>query len=412
MRIALVGMLAGMLIFAPLPAEAETLTLEDVLRLVEERSPSLRAADARAREADGLREQAGAFPNPELSFEAENFGGTGETREFDAAEKTLRLSEPIEIGKRSPRKKGAAAGAKIASFLRERTRLEIRREATVRFAEVLAAQERTTLAEEAAETAANIHRAVASRVAAGRDSPVEENRARAELASAGLVMERARGDLDARRRFLAALWGGTDPAVPVTEDSPAGTPNEVPSLDVLIEALSGSPEASRLDEEVRLAEASLSAERWGRVPDLFVEGGVRESEADDRRTYVGAIGIELPLFDRNGGNVSAAKARVAAAEADRDAALASLRADLASLHAALLSARRALLVIEAEVLPAAKAAFDAVAEGYAAGKFGYLDLQDARRTFVAARAELVAARLEYRAAAADVDRMLGRSWKD
>ncbi|RPJ40649.1 MAG: TolC family protein, partial [Candidatus Latescibacterota bacterium] len=158
MRIVTIGMFVGALALghgfaeAAPPALAAPLTLAEVLRLVEERSPALRAAAARAEGAEGLREQAGAFPNPELALEAENFGGAGEAREFDAAETTLRLTQEVEIGKRGPRMLEARAASSIAALGAGAVRLDLRREAAVRFAELLAAEERALLAREGAET--------------------------------------------------------------------------------------------------------------------------------------------------------------------------------------------------------------------------------------------------------------------
>ena len=65
-------------------ASPKALELEDALRLVLDGNPQLHAAHFGVQAADGRLLQAEAIPNPTLSVEVEDFGGSGEKRGFDA----------------------------------------------------------------------------------------------------------------------------------------------------------------------------------------------------------------------------------------------------------------------------------------------------------------------------------------
>ena len=64
--------------FAQEIASEKVLELEDALLLALERNPQLRAAHIGVQAAEGLLLQAGTLPNPTLSAEVEDFGGSGE----------------------------------------------------------------------------------------------------------------------------------------------------------------------------------------------------------------------------------------------------------------------------------------------------------------------------------------------
>jgi cobalt-zinc-cadmium efflux system outer membrane protein len=64
-------------------------------------------------------------------------------------------------------------------------------------------------------------------------------------------------------------------------------------------------------------------------------------------------------------------------------------------------------VLQREVLPGAKSAYDAATVGFGYGKFNFLEVLDAQRTYFAAQSQYLKALAEAHRAAADIDRVLG-----
>lgn len=84
------------------------------------------------------------------------------------------------------------------------------------------------------------------------------------------------------------------------------------------------------------------------------------------------------------------------------------------LHSEIAQARERLATIASEiqalqqdVLPGAKSAYDAATIGFENGKFNFLEVLDAQRTYFTAKAQYLKALGEAHRAAADVDRLLG-----
>lgn len=386
------------------------LTLAAALDLALARNPTLRAADLDMQAVEGMGRQARALSNPTLSAEVENFGGSEEQQGFDAAETTISLEQNIEwTGKRTGRKNAALAETKRAERDRTARRLDVIRETTERFVEVLAAQAEWALEQETRQTADAIYQAVSRRVAAGKDSPVEEAKARTELARAKLAEESAHNRLVVARRTLGALWGEETPSFGEVLGNLAAREQPIPELGGLVESMVLSPEWVRGADEIQAAEWAVQAERHSRVPDLTLAAGIRQSAAEDSLSYVATVGLNLPIFDQNSGRLQAARADLERKRVEQEAAQTALRVELTAAHELLAALQKASISIAQEALPAAEQAFEAAQTAYASGKVGYLDIQDARRLLAETRRQQIETSTEYHRAAAHVERLAGIS---
>ena len=125
------------------------LELRDALALSLLHNPRLADVAWSVRIGEARLIQAGLSPNPELEVEVEEFGGAGPRRKFSGAETTIRLSQLIELGgKRGARLRAAGAGKTLAEYDFEAERLTVLTDATIRFIDVLTAQDRLQLADE------------------------------------------------------------------------------------------------------------------------------------------------------------------------------------------------------------------------------------------------------------------------
>jgi cobalt-zinc-cadmium efflux system outer membrane protein len=350
--------------------------------------------------------QARKLPNPELEVEVEEFDRGGES--FDSAETSIALGQLIELGgKRRWRMRMAEAEGELAGWDYESKRLAVFAETTKRFTAILAAQRRLELAESAVELAEKTAHAVGERVKGGKEPPLQESKASAELELARLDSLEAESALSVKRKMLAAMWGNAAPHFQRAEGDLNGVLATVPSMEVLRTRLSENPELARWDAEMRRLDAELSSEKAERVPDLEARLGVQRFEEDGSDALAFGIGVPLPLFDRNQGNITAAQHELAKAKAQRKAAQTTLATELAEAHADLTSAHRRAMTLRSKVVPAMDEAFNAAHVGYTQGKFGFLDMLDAQRGLFEAKGELVNALADYHVALAEMQELTG-----
>jgi cobalt-zinc-cadmium efflux system outer membrane protein len=393
---------------APAPEPNGVVTLRDALAWALARNPQLGVYPYDLRAADALIVQAGLWPNPELGVTVEEFGGRGERRGFEGAETTVELAQPIELGgKRAGRTRVAALDKELVQWDYQAARLDVMRETARAFVTVLAAQERLALSERLLELSRQAQTAVAQRVKAGKDSPVDELRADVAFSETRIEQQNAEKALTAARHTLAATWGSRAPAFEKVEGDFYRTAAP-PPLAEMTAATANNPDLARWATEEDKRRAALRLERARGVPDIAVGAGVRRFEQTEDAALVFGLIVPVPLFNRNQGGILAATAELEKARRQYEAAQVRILAALSEAVSALGAAYDEVTILHHDVLPKAQRAFEAAQRGYQQGEFDYLYLLDAQRTLFQTQAQYVNSTEAYHKAQADVERLIGR----
>lgn len=374
-----------------------SLTLQQALEEAEARSPAIIAARARVEAAEARIRQAGFRSNPELSLEVENFLGTGELSGFQGTETTLAVNQRLDLGGRR-RTRVAAARADLAA---EQLRLAIARadlaqSVREQFARAVTARERLRIATENEGLARELARVTGILVEEGREPPLRAIRARSAAAQAAAELEAARAEEQASRGTLAALFGITDPPQEVVGgllDLQPATINPEQSLEVRL------AEAERLRAEAEVGREVSS----GRI-DPAIGLGVRHVRETGDIGLVGGISMPLPIFDRNQGNIAAARANVRAAEANLASVTASARVRVRNAIINVEAAEARVEALERAAVPEAAEALRLTQLSYREGRATLLELLDAQNAYRSAQTALVDAHLALALATAELGR--------
>ncbi|MBZ0273665.1 TolC family protein [bacterium] len=385
------------------------LTLSQALALALMNNPELKAFgwDVRAAEARFL--QAGVSPNPEFEAEVEEFGGAGERSGFDGAAATFSLSQALELsGKRSKRSAVAELEGKAAGWDYETKRIEVLTSVVKAFIDVLTAQEKLALTGEAVQLSERLLETVQKLHEIGKAPALEIAKARVSIASSRIEHENAARNLAATKQRLAAIWGGGASSLDKVTGDFQAVPS-IPQLADLESRIAQNPDLARFEDELRLRRAAVDLEKANRVPDLTVRGGVQRFGDADDTTFVLGIGIPLPIFDSNKGNVAAARFEERKAVENGRAATLRLRTELTDTYQRLSAAFSEINSQRADVIPQAQSAFQSAEEFYRMGRFSFLEVLDAQRTLYDARSRLVEVLSEYHQSVADIERLTGQS---
>jgi cobalt-zinc-cadmium efflux system outer membrane protein len=385
------------------------ISLKDAIAHALMKSPALRVFSLQTRIADARKLQASLRPNPEVAVELEDFAGSGALKSFDASQTTIQIGQVLELaGKREKRVAAAAAEKKLAQLDYEAKRLEVMNQVTRAFIDVLAAQEQRDLADGLVQLAQKVQEAVRQRVDAGKDSPVEQAKAEVALSSARIKLRAAQERLASARRILVASWGGEVPRF----ENAAGDLYEaqaVPGFEQLARRIPESPAIERWVANEQARKADLSLQKAKTVPDLGVGGGLRYFSEGDDTAFVLGLAIPLPVFDRNQAGVQEASLQLAQARESTRAAELDARTNLSRATERATSALAEVTALREEILPSAQNTLAATEEGYRQGKFDYLSLLDAQRTYFNAKEQYLNALTAYHNARTDIELLLGRS---
>lgn len=387
---------------AALVEPAAPLSLQQAIALALAANPELAVARREVEATQAVVQQSGARPNPELSFEVEDTRTVTRTT-------TVQINQPIELGgKRAARIDAAERERDMASVDLRARRSELRANVTAAFHAVLAAQERVKLASDTTELAHRATEAAAKRVLAGKVSPVEETKARVAEAGARLDAAQASAELRATRQSLAATWGNLTPRFGRAEAPGDGSAlAALPEPEALAARVAASPALQRAQIEVQRRTALSEGARASQVPDLTVSLGLKRDNDLGYNQVIVALAIPLPIFDTRQGALLEALRREDKSRDELVATQLRLSSEAQQARDRLEAARTEAQLLRDDVLPGAQSAYDAATKGFELGKFDFLDVLDAQRTFFAAKSQYLRALAETYRAAADIDRLLG-----
>lgn len=395
-------------IATPEPAAGGTITLKQALALALEKSPALKAysLEIRAREARAI--QAGLLPNPNIEAFLENFGGSGSVEGFKGNETTILLSQLVPLSQRiSRQRKVAGLDAGLAGWDYEAARLDVLTDTAKAYADLVTAERRLAIMEELNGLSKRVYGTVAEQANAGEISPIQEKRARVAHSQTEISLSRAKREVEAARKALAAKWGSTTADFGKAEGS-LDTLLPVPPYEDLAGYVSSNPDVARWTAEMERREAVLSLEKARAIPEPVVSGGYRRIAENDDNAFVVGLSIPLPIFDRNQGAIAEARSLVSKGEEEKREAEVNVSASLAAAYAELQSSYEAASLLKREIVPKAEEAYSSIFEGYREGKFSLLDVLDAQRTVFDTELEYVDALRSYHRAVADVERLTGR----
>jgi len=403
-------LLIGGLLVPPAFAAAEEpqgeLVLRQALALALERNPELAAFSQEIRAAEAAVIQADVLPNPKLDVLGDNLGNSRKKDEGDRSASLL-IGQLVELGgKRAARVRIAEASRDLAGWDYEAKRVEVFARVRQTFVEVLTAQSRIRLADESVRLAQSFADAVAKRVQAGKVSPVEETKARLTLSATLIEREQARRELAAARKRLAALWANPEPRFTRASGDLERVP-PLPEFETLAARVRDNPELARWSTELQRRQAGVEAERAKAVPDITVTGGVSRFSVYNDNAYIVGISIPIPVFDQNRGGILEANRRLDKAADERRAVESRLLTDLSDAYQRAAAIAAEIETLRTDLLPGSQRAFDAATQGYQLGKFGFLDVLDAQRTFFQTRTQYLRALADYQLAVSDIERLTG-----
>ena len=319
---------------APTPSAQRFLTLEELERRAIDNNPTVAQADALVRSVLGRRQQASRYPNPILGYSADDVTARNPDRSkhFLWAQQSI-----ITAGKRRHVQAAVEQERVHAEAEKDMQRQRVLNAVRVLYYEALGAarlvdirRELATIAREAVDISEELFNVGQADRPDVLEVSIEAQRTELESKKAENGYARVWAE-------LGTIVGEPDlPMAPLAGDLEA----DVPAVDeaaVRKRLLDDSPELKIARARVDHAKASLARARAERIPNFFVRGGAGYNfdKYEPTSRYIGPeffleIGVPLPIFDRNQGNISTAEAQLRLAESEVKRSELSLRQRLAA----------------------------------------------------------------------------------
>jgi len=349
-------------------AQGKLFTLDDAQHLAADSNPTLRQAEAEIRAARARTQQAGLYPNPTIGYTGDEIRGgsiSGGKQGF-FVEQSI-----VTAGKLGKSRAVLDKESRLAELEAEEQKLRVQNAVKTAFYRVLAAQELLDLRRDLSQIAIAHTQSQENLIQTGQLDESEFLETQIDTQRFHLAAFAQESTLREEWRQLAAIIGQPDlPQATVAGDLEHNWP-DINEDQVLQTIATQSPATKIADAASSRAAAEITRAKSQAVPDLQLRGGIEynnESLASIPQAIgwegIAEVAVQIPIFNRNQGNV-------AAATADLD------RAQLEKLRVALMLRQRAASTLDQystskvmatqyrdEMLPRAKKAYTLMSQKY------------------------------------------------
>ena len=370
------------------------LTLVELEQIALSNNPTLAQAAAEIRAATGRKLQSGLYPNPTVGYQGEQIRGGIQ----GGGEQGFFVSQDIVLGgKLGLNRRVLEQEKKQAEAEAEEQRLRVINGVRMFYYQALAAQEMvdlrrklSKLAEDAVQTSHQLGNV-------GQADQPDVLQAEVEGEQAELAVVAAEQNQLRAWRALTATVG--KPEMPLThlagnlEDLPEDSPDQW--LQAIVQ---DSPAVKIAELGVLKAETSLARAKREPIPDLQLRGGLqqnRELEATTNRAIglqgFAEVGVQIPIFNRNQGNVQASRAHVERAQREVQRVQLVLRERAAALLQSYMTSRSTVEQYRNRMIPRARKAYELYLKSYGGMAAAYPQVLISQRTLFQLQTDYLAA---------------------
>ncbi|HEX4004394.1 MAG TPA: TolC family protein [Candidatus Acidoferrales bacterium] len=376
-------------------APGALLTLDQLEQLAVANNPTLGEAKANVDAAAGRTRQAGLWPNPAIGYTGEEIrgGSYGGGQQGAFVEQRIVLGGKLGLDRKASGEEGQQAQEQARA-----QQLRVQNTVRIAFYELLAAQQMVDLRAKLSQLARDAVETTRQLQNVGQADQPDLLEAQVESDEADLAVTAAEHQQQSAWRMLAAIVGRPD----LPPARLAGNLEDFPQLDpnqILQTILRDSPAVKIAQLDAERAETALTRAHRETVPDLRVRAGYLdnlEQLEPGSPVAVGSeafaeVGIDLPLFNRNEGNIGAARAERERATLEVQRVSLALQQAAAPALQEYASARAVAERYKKQTLPEATRAYALYLQRYREGAAAYPQVLIAQRTVFQLQASYLSA---------------------
>jgi cobalt-zinc-cadmium efflux system outer membrane protein len=292
-----------------LPESGRPLSLSDLQEMALTRSPLVSRAAAQVDVAQGIAVQAGLCPNPHVGYQADqiewgNNGNAGQQGAF--IQQLFKTAGKLSLAQ-------AVAGMDVvnAQVALRRARIDVATHVRSAYFGVLMAQETMRVSRALVELADEVYTLQLRLVATGEFFTHEPLQLHAQAVQARNYYAQA------RNRYFAA-WGQLAAALGTLELPPQALAGRVDiavprygEVQARAMVLAQHTDIATAQNSILQAQHQLRLAQVTPIPDVSASAALQHDNSTGNNQLSLQIGIALPVFDRNQGNIRAARAALA-----------------------------------------------------------------------------------------------------
>ncbi|MBS0262414.1 MAG: TolC family protein [Planctomycetes bacterium] len=373
--------------------------LSELKDLASRTNPTLAQAAAGVEAERGAYRQAGLYPNPQVGYlnnsaspsSVQQSNGAFISQEFVTANKLklARIWEGHEVNR--------------VAWEAEAQRVRVLNDLTIRYYEVLGAQEAVSVAENLEKLAQDGLATANSLLKNDLGTKNDVLQAEIQLETVRMSKHDAIFRQQAAWQQLANMIG--DPQLPMSLVA-GNLDGGVPDLEfdeTWQELTANSPQLVASQANLDHARAELQLARAQVIPNVTLQTVLQRDNATHSSQASTLVSLPVPIFNRNQGNIQRAEADICAAEAEISRTRLVLRDLLADSFKRYQTSRHQALGYRDKILPNAEKSMEIASFGYKSGERGFLEVLTARQTYFQAKLASIEALTELRKVIVEIE---------
>jgi len=376
-------------------AAGKLFTLDEAQRLAAASNPTLRQAQAELRAAKARAQQAALYPNPTIGYTGDEIRGGS----INGGKQGFFLEQNVVTAGKLGKSRGVfEQETRLAELEAEEQKLRVQNAVKTAYYRVLAAQElldtRTSLAQ-IEQNFAEVQRQLFN---SGQADESEVLEAEVDAERRRLSTRMQENTLREEWKSLAAIIGQPDLPQSVVSGDLAQAWPEIDEAQVIEIIVTQAPATRIANASSARAAAEITRSKSQAIPDLRLRGGL-EYNNEPLGTIPQAIGwegiaevaVQIPIFNRNQGNVAAATADLDRAQLEKQRIALTLRERAATIVDEYANAKLMAIEYRDEMLPRAKKAYTLLDQKYGLMLASYPRVLEAQRKLFVLHAEYLMA---------------------
>ena len=388
----LVLRVSSLLLLITLPSQAQapapdqkTISLEELQQMALQNNPTFAQATANIRAAGGRKQQSGLYPNPTVGYLGEEIRGGS----FRGGEQGFFVQQDIvTAGKLGLNRNIFEQEKKQAETEAEEQTLRVITNVKMSYIQALAAQQTLELRHDLSKLAQDAVDTSHQLANVGQADTPDVLEAEVEAQQAELAVTMAEQNQQRVWKELTAVVGNTKLPLMHLEGSLEDS-QPVNAEDLVDKIVNESPAVKIAELGVKKAEASLARAKREPIPDLQLRAGMQQnrelSETTGRPVGLQGfadVGLQIPIFNRNQGNIATSKADLERAKREVDRVKLALRERAASVVQGYTYSQTAASRYKSQMIPRAQKAYEMYAKKYKEMAAAYPQVLIAQRTLM------------------------------
>jgi cobalt-zinc-cadmium efflux system outer membrane protein len=364
---------------------ADGATLEELLTVAFANNPAIKELAATTQIAAGYRTQVGLYANPMVGYQGQQLADAGTDQHLLFVQQQIITGNKLELNR-------AVLNEAVRAQLQEleAQKLRVATDIKTAYYDSVRIQKQIGAIDQFSGLLKQGVDAAEKRMKAGEGSKIDLLQTQVQLKQLELDRRQLSASLSARLREIVALSGVPNMQI----QSVAGELPEPPTTQdwnkIEDELVSKSPEYAAAQARIRQARAAVRRQESQPLPNLGVQFGAGVDNGTNSGMMNVQISAPIPIFNKNQGNIAAAKAEYCRALQEAQRIDNAIRARLAVASGDYSRAAEAVNMYLNELLPAAQQTLDLAEAAYRGGEQDFIQLL----AYIAAKAQLATAQAQ------------------